>query len=78
MLRAVHKALRPSGVFYISLKYADEYKESIKDDIYGRRLFYLYTPALIEALAGKNYENVFQASQRVGNTDWFTIALEKK
>lgn len=71
-------ALRPGGVFYISLKEKDEYSMDIKEDRFGRRLFYFYNIQLIRKLAGSGFESVHEAQQIIGDTKWFTIALRKR
>lgn len=77
VLRKVHHVLKPGGIFYISLKYRDEYISEVKKDQYGERLFYFYTPELIQDLAGDAYETVFQDKKTIGRTAWFEIALRK-
>lgn len=44
-------ALKQGGVFRISMKYADMYKETIKEDAFGTRTFYLYSKGDIAELA---------------------------
>ena len=80
MLKNVHKALEPGGIFFISLKLADEYKEVIKEDQFGTRLFYFYNPKDIKQLASDGYEVVNEGGGfiTVGNTEWFEIALRKR
>lgn len=73
----VQTALKAGGVFYISLKYAPEYREYVKRDAYGIRLFYLYNPDLIRDLAGEGFRAVHLSQELKGNTDWFEIALQK-
>lgn len=77
VLQRVAAALKPGGIFYISLKAASRYEQRVKEDRFGKRLFYFYTPELISQLAGSSYETVFTDFQYVGNTDWFTIALKR-
>lgn len=71
-------ALRPGGIFYVSLKKRDEYAEEIKKDEYGERLFYFYNPALFAQLASDAFEVVHSDEQVIGHTPWFTLALRKK
>jgi SAM-dependent methyltransferase len=71
-------ALRLGGIFYISLKERSEYAEEIKKDQFGERMFYYYNPDLIMHLAGSLFESVYEDHQKIGHTDWFTIALKKK
>lgn len=78
VLSRAHQALRPGGIFYISLKHKSEYGSGVKTDQYGKRLFYFYNPNIITELAGDGYENVHQAYQTLNGTDWFTTALKKR
>lgn len=73
----VYAALKVGGVFMISLKRADMYQEHIKTDRFGERLFYFYTPELIQELAGSSFETVSLTFSHVGSTDWFEITLRK-
>lgn len=59
VLDRAYKALVPGGVFYISLKYMPTYTQKIKEDMYGRRLFYFYNPEHLKELASDTYETVF-------------------
>jgi SAM-dependent methyltransferase len=77
VLNSVHTALNPGGIFYISLKERPEYAEEIKEDKFGKRLFYFYNPDIISALAGDGYEVVSTTHQQLSNTKWFEIALQK-
>jgi SAM-dependent methyltransferase len=79
VLEKVHEALRDGGIFFISLKLAPEYKEEVKKDQYGTRIFYYYNPEIIKELAGKKYEvaNLGGGFITVGNTQWFEVALKK-
>ena len=74
----VAKALRKGGIFLVSLKEKENYTEVLKEDKYGRRMFYFYTAKLVEELAGDIFANVFESHQKVGDSDWFTLALERK
>jgi SAM-dependent methyltransferase len=78
ILKLVHISLKPGGIFYISLKYMPEYIQKVKKDKYGERLFYFYNPTEIQDMAGKYYETVLENRQKIGDTDWFTIALRNK
>lgn len=78
VLARAHKALRAGGVFYISLKHRPEYTEEVKEDQYGRRLFYFYNPELITELAGGGYEVAKAWQEVVGHTPWLEMVLRKK
>jgi len=77
VFQAVYDALRPGGIFYLSLKYASTYRENIKEDAYGRRLFYLYDEQTIKSLAGTNYQQVYKDRKSHGNTEWLEMAFKK-
>jgi SAM-dependent methyltransferase len=79
VLQKVHAALRPGGIFFISLKYSDEYREEVKEDQFGTRLFYFYNPKVITELAGDGYEvaNLDKGFITGKKTVWFEIALKK-
>jgi len=80
VLEKAHTSLKPGGVFFISLKLANEYTEKIKEDRFGTRQFYFYNPDIIKELAGDMYEvaKIDGGFITVGNTEWFEIALRSK
>ena len=71
-------SLRQSGIFFISLKERDMYTEEVKKDQYGERMFYYFNPDIIKSLAANHFITVHEDHQKIGSTDWFTIALKKK
>lgn len=71
-------ALRKGGVLYVSLKERPAYQEEIKEDQYGKRMFYYYTPELLAEIAGDTFNAVHETHQTIGHTDWFTLALQKQ
>jgi SAM-dependent methyltransferase len=77
VLTSVHSALRPGGILYISLKERAAYAEVVTHEVRGDRMFYYYNPLIIEELAGSSFATVHEAHQVIGNTDWFTLALQK-
>jgi SAM-dependent methyltransferase len=77
VLEKVHEALNPNGIFYLSLKEKPEYMEEVKDDQYGRRLFYFYNADIISAMAENLYEVAAHTRKTIGHTDWFELALRK-
>lgn len=70
-------ALKESGIYYISLKERPEYVEEPKIDQYGERMFYYYSPAIIQKLAGDGFQKVYESHQTIGHTNWFTLALQR-
>jgi SAM-dependent methyltransferase len=78
VLDRVASKLNPGGIFYISLKFAQDYTSGIKEDQFGKRLFYFYNPEVIEELAADHYDTVHKQQEIKGNTEWFEIALRRK
>lgn len=70
-------ALRPGGIYYMSLKEREVYTQELQTDQYGERMFYYYTPEIIELQAGFGFDPVYVDHQQVGSTQWFTLALQK-
>jgi SAM-dependent methyltransferase len=77
VLAKAYDALKPGGIFYISLKYEPKYVARVKKDQFGERLFYFYNPELIKKLAGLNYQVVDCYRELIGHTEWFEIILKK-
>lgn len=78
VLKKASQSLRLGGIFYISLKEKPEYTAEVKNDEYGERMFYYYNIDLINNLAGNLFVAEYEDRQKIGNTDWFTVALKKK
>lgn len=78
LLSKIASSLRPEGIFYISSKEANDYKEEWKEDQYGKRLFYFYNQEVIEGLGGQDFEVVYSHRGIHGKTQWFELALKKK
>jgi hypothetical protein len=53
------------------------YEETIKEDRFGSRQFYLYNPAIVEELAGDQFQTVHIDRDKKGSSEWFQIALRK-
>jgi SAM-dependent methyltransferase len=77
-LKKVSDALKTGGVFYISSKHAIQYKEQVKEDKFGTRLFYFYNPEIISELAGDKFIVKKYWYETIGHTKWFEVALQKK
>lgn len=77
VLARVYKALKPGGCIYISVKYEPEYMSKIKEDKYGRRLFYFYNEPVLTELAGPDFETAESFHEVHGNTDWLEMILRK-
>ncbi|HVE81164.1 MAG TPA: class I SAM-dependent methyltransferase [Candidatus Dormibacteraeota bacterium] len=75
IFRRLSQAISPGGIVLLSLK---EGKGSQwKEDEYGKRLFYLYTPESIKPLA-KGFKTVYTDHQLLNGVKWFTQILRKK
>jgi SAM-dependent methyltransferase len=71
-------SLNEGGVLYISTKHKPEYTAEWKEDKFGKRLFYFYSPQELIGLVDSNLQEVYRDTQRHGETDWFTQAFQKK
>lgn len=78
ILDKASKALKPGGIFYISLKYAPQYESKVKTDQFGRRTFFFYNAELIQDLAGEGYKTLKNWRETRGDTVWFEIVLQKR
>lgn len=80
IFKKIHAALRDNGILYLSLKQSNKYKEELKKDKFGSRIFYFYNPELIDSLAswGFEIERTDSGFITTGNTQWFEMALRKK
>jgi SAM-dependent methyltransferase len=77
IMRKAHDALNPGGIFCINLK-EEAYREHLKEDEFGARTFYYYTPSLIEELAGDAYQALWLDRRNNGKQAWFTMGLRKR
>lgn len=77
LIQKIALSLRKGGVFFVSLKYAPEYKKLWKEDAQGMRQFYLYNPELITALSVGYLKVVDTSRSMVGQTQWFEMVLQK-
>ncbi len=73
----VLESLATGGILYISLKESAEYKEALKTDKFGGRMFYYYSPKIITDMAGDDFELIYEDHQQIGTAKWFNIALKK-
>ncbi len=75
----VEKCLRAGGVFFVSLKLSEDYKEIVKKDRFGERQFFLYSPENIRNIAKHKFSEEYfeQDFTTAGNTKWFDMAFKK-
>lgn len=71
-----YKAMKPGGVFFISVKFGN-YVEEKKQDEFGTRYFYFYTPKLLKALAGKKFRSVWERAHSLRGQKWVDIIFQK-
>lgn len=77
-LTKIATALHKDGIVFMSLKERPIYEEEVKEDQYGKRMFYYYSAEIIKDIAGDAFTSVHEDHQTIGKTDWFTLALRKK
>lgn len=78
VIKKISKTVMSGGLLFITLKEREKYQVETKEDRFGRRTFYFYTPELIESFAKEYFETVFVERQKIGKTNWFSILLRKK
>ena len=76
ILERAFKALGPGGIFYISIKYADSYKEVEKEDQFGVRTFYLYSESDMREIVG-DFKIIKMVEEEIRNQIWMEVILEK-
>jgi SAM-dependent methyltransferase len=76
VLRRLDKALNPSGVIMICMKHG-EYVREVKNDAFGTRVFYLYTPADIQSLLPSGYVMTWHEIETIRGQLWFTALFRK-
>jgi SAM-dependent methyltransferase len=69
-------ALDKRGVFRISFKSADKYKEVTKEDEFGLRTYYSYTKSDIEELA-KDFLVVKNETVNLREQEWLEVLVQK-
>jgi len=70
--------LRKGGILFVSLKERPAYEEVVKEDKYGKRMFYYYNAALIKELASEWFTPVSENHYEIARGPWFKLALQKK
>ncbi len=76
ILRQSFLALNTGGIVYLSLKYRPTYEEFIKQDEFGKRKFYFYSPNDIEEVAGQ-FHIVRSELQNLRGVQWLEAMLQK-
>lgn len=71
-------SLREGGVLCITLKEAETYTEQLQEDVFGKRLFYLYPPALVQELAGQSLKLTDQTHEIAKGKKWMSLFFVKR
>lgn len=77
ILMKIHASLRDGGILYLTLKERDKYERAQQKDRFGERVFYYYNAPLIVEMARGSFTKVYEEHRTIGNTSWFTLALQK-
>jgi len=70
-------ALNDKGIFRLSMKYSDEYKETTKEDEFGIRTYYLYSREDIEILAD-GFVIIKNEQSHLRGQEWLEVTLRKE
>jgi len=70
-------ALRPGGVFFVSLKETEAYEPRLQQDTYGERMFYYYDVTTVRSLAGAAFSLEYECHQTIGSTDWMELGFKR-
>ncbi len=76
ILNKAHSSLNKGGIFFISLKHG-AYQEVIKNDEFGTRTYYFYTPEDIRRLVEGKYNIVKEGINSIRGQDWLDMILQK-
>jgi len=77
VIEKASQALRTKGILYISLKEKDTYTEQVRRDDHGERMFYYYSVDFIKNATNSLFNCVYVDRQTRGDSEWFTMALQK-
>ncbi|OIO52200.1 hypothetical protein COY93_02330 [Candidatus Uhrbacteria bacterium CG_4_10_14_0_8_um_filter_58_22] len=76
VLAKVSAALNLDGVMMISMKWG-EYRRVVQEDDFGTRIFYTYTPEMIEDLSLSSMRTAWVSQKNLIGQEWFEIILRK-
>ena len=76
ILREGFESLNPDGIFRISLKHSDTYKEIEKNDQFGTRTFYFYSEEDIKNLS-KGFKILKMEVKDLMGQKWLEVILQK-
>jgi trans-aconitate methyltransferase len=77
IIRLAH-SIKSGGLLYISLKESTCYEEKIKEDQFGKRMFYYYSVPDIWALSKQYFDPVVEIHEIIGKTNWIELGLRRK
>lgn len=76
ILKRAFFSLNDGGIFFLSLKYADEYEEVTKTDSFGVRTFYLYSQKDIKDVAG-GFSVIESGVVELRGQKWLEVVMKK-
>jgi len=71
----VSKSLKPGGILYLSVRERPDYEVENRNDEFGERVFYHYSPKVIKELSSGFFDSVYEAHMTIGRGDWLVMAL---
>lgn len=77
-LMLISSSLNSDGLLYISLKEATTYREEVKQDKFGQRMFYYYSVDEVLLLCEDIFDAVIEIHETIGSTKWFELGLKPK
>ena len=77
ILNRAHEALNHGGVFRISLKHSEKYKEVVTDDEFGYRVYYHYSMRDLDIMRRNNFDLKYVDTPVIKNQKWLEVLLKK-
>lgn len=78
VFKLVADSVASDGIFYISLKESQSYREEVQKDQFGERMFYYYSAEDVIAASGDAFELVSELHQTIGGTTWLKLGLRRR
>jgi trans-aconitate methyltransferase len=78
IITRIAHSIKSGGLLYISLKESIHFEEKIKEDQFGKRMFYYYSVPDILAFSKQHFDRVAEIHETIGKTNWFELGLRRK
>jgi SAM-dependent methyltransferase len=78
IINKIANNLTEKGILAIDLKIEDKYRQEVKNDKFGKRVFYYYPQKLIEKFVSKKYKILSTETEKIGHSNWLMIILQTK